>query len=65
MPTDESDMTESAQPDRDQELENIVDKLDEDVMGEREAQDVPGKPSERANESAKEPEDASAEEPTA
>jgi hypothetical protein len=54
-------MTESPQPNRDQELENIVDKLDEHVAGEREAQDVPGKPSERE----KEPREGSAEEPTA
>jgi hypothetical protein len=32
---------------RAQELENIVDELDEKVAGEREAEDVPGKPSER------------------
>ena len=32
------------QPDRDQELENIVDQLDENVAGEREAEGVPGKP---------------------
>ncbi|MFZ0832121.1 MAG: hypothetical protein WAM92_03350 [Mycobacterium sp.] len=53
-------MTESTQPSRDQELEKIVDDLDENVMGEREAMDVPGKPSERA----KEPREGSAEEPT-
>lgn len=35
------------QPDRDQELENIVDRLDENVAGEREAEGVPGKPSHR------------------
>jgi hypothetical protein len=32
---------------RAQELENIVDELDDKVAGEREAEDVPGKPSER------------------
>ena len=32
---------------RAQELENIVDRLDEKVAGEREAQGVPGKPSDR------------------
>lgn len=32
---------------RAQELENIVDDLDEKVANEREAADVPGKPSER------------------
>jgi hypothetical protein len=31
------------------ELESIVDELDEKVADEREAQDVPGKPSERNN----------------
>ena len=36
-------MTESGQPNRDQELENIVDEIDENVAAEREAQDVPGK----------------------
>ena len=35
------------QPDRNQELENIVDQLDEHVAGEREAEGVPGKPSDR------------------
>jgi hypothetical protein len=45
----ESDMT---NPDRDpvshaQQLEDIVDQLDEKVANEREAEDVPGKPSER------------------
>lgn len=30
-----------------QQLEDIVDELDEKVANEREAQDVPGKPSER------------------
>jgi hypothetical protein len=54
-------MTESPQPNRDQELENIVDTLDENVRDEREAQDVPGKPSERE----KEPRKGSAGEPTA
>ena len=53
-------MTESTQPSRDQELEKLVDDLDENVMGEREAKDVPGKPSERAQE----PQRGSAEEPT-
>lgn len=32
---------------RAQDLENIVDQLDEKVAGEREAQGVPGKPSDR------------------
>ncbi|HZQ30501.1 MAG TPA: hypothetical protein VFB19_02060 [Mycobacterium sp.] len=40
-------MTESSQPNRDQELEHIVDKLDKNVTDEREREDVPGKPSER------------------
>jgi hypothetical protein len=35
------------QPDRAQQLENIVDELDEKVAGEREAEGVPGKPSDR------------------
>lgn len=40
------------EPDKDplnraQELERIVDELDEKVAGEREAEGVPGKPSER------------------
>jgi len=35
------------QPDRDEELENIVDQLDEKVANEREAEGVPGKPSDR------------------
>jgi hypothetical protein len=48
-------------PDRDEELEQIVDDLDDRVMGEREAEDVPGKPSERKNE----PTQGSSEEPTA
>lgn len=50
----------SAQPSRDQELEKLVDDLDENVMGEREAKDVPGKPSERD----KKPPQGSADEPT-
>jgi hypothetical protein len=54
-------MTGSAQPNLDQELEKIVDELDKNVMGEREAQDVPGKPSEREQE----PQQGSTEEPTA
>lgn len=54
-------MSEPALPDRDQELEQIVDEIDENVMGEREAQDVPGKPSERESE----PQQGSTEEPTA
>ena len=37
----------SGRPDRNQELEKIVDDLDENVMGQREADDVPGKPSTR------------------
>jgi hypothetical protein len=32
---------------RTEQLENIVDELDEKVANEREAEDVPGKPSER------------------
>ncbi|CPR05363.1 hypothetical protein BN971_00567 [Mycobacterium bohemicum DSM 44277] len=32
---------------RTEQLENIVDELDEKVASEREAEDVPGKPSER------------------
>ena len=54
-------MTGSAQPNRDQELEQIVDQLDENVMGEREAKAVPGKPSEREQDEHQ----GSAEEPTA
>jgi len=54
-------MTESPQPNRDQELEKIVDDLDENVMGEREAKDMPGKPSDREQE----PQSGTAEEPTA
>lgn len=54
-------MTESALPNRDEELEQIVDEMDERVMGEREAQDVPGKPSERKQQ----PPEGPAEEPTA
>ena len=53
-------MTESTQPSRDQELEKLVDDIDENIMGEREAGDVPGKPSERAQA----PRKGSAEEPT-
>lgn len=34
-------------PDRGQQLENIVDELDEKVASEREAEGVPGKPSDR------------------
>jgi hypothetical protein len=30
-----------------EQLENLVDQLDEKVAGEREAEDVPGKPSDR------------------
>jgi hypothetical protein len=54
-------MTESAGPSRDQKLEQIVDELDENVTEEREAEDVPGKPSERAQEQR----EGSSEEPTA
>ncbi|MBV9514234.1 MAG: hypothetical protein JO280_09375 [Mycobacteriaceae bacterium] len=54
-------MTESVQPNRDQELEQIVDEIDENVMGEREAQGVPGKPSERDQQ----PKQGSSDEPTA
>jgi hypothetical protein len=45
-----SDMTEPEKEDplgRANELENIVDELDEKVAGEREAEGVPGKPSDR------------------
>ena len=35
---------------RDEKLENIVDRLDENVAEEREDKDVPGKPSQRARE---------------
>ena len=38
------------QPDRAQQLENIVDELDEKVAREREADGVPGKPSDRERE---------------
>jgi hypothetical protein len=58
--SDESDVMEPNRPDRNEELEQIVDQLDENVMGEREAQDVPGKPSERAQTS----QEGSADEPT-
>jgi hypothetical protein len=51
----------SGRPDRNQELEKIVDELDENVMGQREADDVPGKPSTRAQE----PKQGSTDEPTA
>lgn len=51
----------SGRPDRDEELEQIVDELDESVMGEREAGDVPGNPSEREHE----PREGSPDEPTA
>jgi hypothetical protein len=56
-------MTEADQerPNRDQQLENIVDQLDENVAGEREAEGVPGKPSDReqaaAGDSESEPPD--------
>ncbi|MDT5010672.1 MAG: hypothetical protein QOH57_2289 [Mycobacterium sp.] len=59
--SDESDMTESARPNRDEELENIVDELDQNVSQQREAEDVPGKPSEREQK----PPQGSADEPTA
>ncbi|BBY07070.1 hypothetical protein [Mycobacterium noviomagense] len=36
-----------AQPSHDQQLEDIVDQLDEKVADEREAEGVPGKPSDR------------------
>lgn len=39
-------------PNRDQELEKIVDELDENVAGEREAAGVAGKPSERESQQA-------------
>jgi len=48
----ESDMTEPDKEDplgRAHELESIVDKLDEKVAYEREAEGVPGKPSDRDN----------------
>jgi hypothetical protein len=51
----------SGRSDRNEQLEEIVDELDENVMGEREAEDVPGKPSERDQE----PKAGSADEPTA
>jgi hypothetical protein len=60
MPSDEGEMTEP-RPDRDEELEQIVDELDDRVMGEREAEDVPGKPSDRKAEQA----EGSTDEPTA
>jgi hypothetical protein len=50
----------SGRPDRNQELEKIVDELDENVMGEREADDVPGKPGARDQE----PKKGSTDEPT-
>lgn len=61
MPSDEGAMTESARPTRDEKLEQIVDELDENVMGEREAADVSGKPSD----SEQQPPEGSASEPTA
>jgi hypothetical protein len=47
-----SDMTgpDRDRPDRAQQLEDIVDQLDEKVAGEREAEGVPGKPSDRERE---------------
>lgn len=39
----------SGRLDRNEELEQIVDELGENVVNEREAEDVPGKPSERAH----------------
>lgn len=54
-------MTEAAPPNRDQELQELVDEIDEKVIGEREAEDVPGKPSEREQEQQQ----GSADEPTA
>jgi hypothetical protein len=51
----------SGRADRNEELEQIVDRLDENVMDEREAEDVPGKPSSREQE----PKRGSADEPTA
>jgi hypothetical protein len=36
-----------------EELENIVDELDQKVANEREAEGVPGKPSDRAREAAR------------
>jgi hypothetical protein len=51
----ESDMT---KPDKDslshaQELEDVVDALEEKVAADREAEDVPGKPSEREDAATK------------
>lgn len=40
-------MTESGQPNRDQEMENIIDEIDENGAGELEALVIPGKPSDR------------------
>ncbi|MDT5094177.1 MAG: hypothetical protein QOH60_3540 [Mycobacterium sp.] len=51
----------SGPSDRNEKLENIVDELDESVKGQREADDVPGKPSAREQE----PKKGSGDEPTA
>jgi hypothetical protein len=56
-------MTESAPPNRDQQLEQIVDDLGDSVSDERERENVPGKPSEREEEVART--EGSTEEPTA
>ncbi|MCW2662973.1 MAG: hypothetical protein JWP83_4125 [Mycobacterium sp.] len=45
------------QPSHAQELENIVDRLDEKVANEREAEGVPGKPSDREREATRGSED--------
>jgi len=50
----------TGRPDRNQELEQLVDELDENVVNEREAEGGPGKPSERA----REPKHGSRDEPT-
>jgi hypothetical protein len=51
----EGDMTgaERDQLSHAEELENIVDELDEKVANEREAEGVPGKPSDREREAAR------------
>ncbi|WP_297733989.1 hypothetical protein [Mycobacterium sp.] len=55
----ESQMTgpDRDQPSHAQELENIVDRLDEKVANEREAEGVPGKPSDREREATRGSED--------
>ena len=51
----------TGRPDRNQELEQLVDELDENVVNEREAEGGPGKPSEQARQ---QPEGSPHDEPT-